>query len=157
MTDKWLRFGNPWEIARPEIAFEVKLGGHTERYTTSTAAIAYAGSRETGGQGVPTTRRSSGYRVTPRTLCGLWRAEAAESFDFEAFNRGDYYGAVDEKVASENITKVLYPNDEPMQGKELRLAAAVLLRVLLTAGHAPHSQDAAASRSSDFMKNSPYS
>jgi len=51
----------------------------------------------------------------------LWKAEAAESFDFQAFNTGDYYGAVMEKVVSENITKVLYPNDESLQGKELRL------------------------------------
>ena len=51
----------------------------------------------------------------------LWKAEACESFDFQSFNVGDYYGAVDEKVASENLTKVLYPNDEPAQGKQLRL------------------------------------
>jgi starch phosphorylase len=51
----------------------------------------------------------------------LWRSEAPESFDFQAFNVGDYYRAVDEKVVSENISKVLYPNDEPIQGKELRL------------------------------------
>ena len=51
----------------------------------------------------------------------LWSAEAAESFDFAAFNVGDYYGAVDEKMTSENISKVLYPNDEPLQGKQLRL------------------------------------
>jgi starch phosphorylase len=51
----------------------------------------------------------------------LWKSEACESFDFGRFNRGDYYGAVDSKVHSENISKVLYPNDEPIQGKELRL------------------------------------
>jgi starch phosphorylase len=51
----------------------------------------------------------------------LWSAEACESFDFQAFNKGDYYGAVDEKVFSENITKVLYPNDEALSGKQLRL------------------------------------
>jgi starch phosphorylase len=51
----------------------------------------------------------------------LWKAEATESFDFQRFNIGDYYGAVNEKVSSENLTKVLYPNDEQIQGKELRL------------------------------------
>ena len=55
-------------------------------------------------------------------LLRLWKAEAVESFDFDAFNVGDYYGAVDEKVASETISKVLYPNDEPEAGKQLRLA-----------------------------------
>jgi starch phosphorylase len=62
-----------------------------------------------------------GYRVNTCNTLRLWKAEAAESFDFQAFNVGDYYGAVDEKVYSENITKVLYPNDEPAQGKQLRL------------------------------------
>jgi starch phosphorylase len=63
-----------------------------------------------------------GYRVNTTNLLRLWKAEAAESFDFEAFNVGDYFGAVDEKISSETITKVLYPNDEPYQGKQLRLA-----------------------------------
>jgi glycogen phosphorylase len=63
-----------------------------------------------------------GYRVPTTNLLRLWRAEATESFDFAAFNVGDYYGAVDEKVASETISKVLYPNDEPEAGKQLRLA-----------------------------------
>ena len=63
-----------------------------------------------------------GYRVPTTNLLRLWKAEAAESFDFEAFNVGDYYGAVDEKIASETISKVLYPNDEPEAGKRLRLA-----------------------------------
>ena len=62
-----------------------------------------------------------GYRVPTTNLLRLWKAEATESFDFEAFNVGDYYGAVDEKVASETISKVLYPNDEPEAGKKLRL------------------------------------
>ena len=57
----------------------------------------------------------------PPNLLRLWKAEATESFDFEAFNVGDYYGAVDEKVGLGNISKVLYPNDEPEVGKQLRL------------------------------------
>ena len=63
-----------------------------------------------------------GYRVPTTNLLRLWKAEATESFDFEAFNVGDYYRAVDEKVASETISKVLYPNDEPEIGKKLRLS-----------------------------------
>ena len=73
-------------------------------------------------KGVATTRpcRLSGADTT--NLLRLWKAEATESFDFDAFNVGDYYGAVTEKVKSETISKVLYPNDEPEAGKELRLA-----------------------------------
>jgi starch phosphorylase len=52
----------------------------------------------------------------------LWKSEAVESFDFEAFNTGDYFGAVNEKIASESIGKILYPDDEPYAGKQLRLA-----------------------------------
>ena len=62
-----------------------------------------------------------GYRNGTVNLLRLWKAEAAESFDFAAFNVGDYWSAVNEKVASENITKVLYPNDELVRGKRLRL------------------------------------
>jgi starch phosphorylase len=66
-----------------------------------------------------------GYRVNTCNILRLWRAEAIESFDFEAFNHGDYYRAVQDKMASENITKVLYPNDEVAAGKELRLKQQV--------------------------------
>ena len=62
-----------------------------------------------------------GYRNGTANLLRLWKAEATESFDFDAFNQGDYWRAVDEKVDSENITKVLYPNDELVKGKRLRL------------------------------------
>ena len=85
----------------------------------------------------PTTRPCPATARPTTNLLRLWKAEAAESFDFDAFNVGDYYGAVDEKVASETISKVLYPNDEPEAGKELRLAQQYLLRVVLAAGHDP--------------------
>ena len=58
-----------------------------------------------------------GYRVGTCNHLRLWKAEAVESFDFAAFNHGDYYRAVEDKMQSENITKVLYPNDEVAQGK----------------------------------------
>src|SRR5262249_60177350 len=60
-------------------------------------------------------------RVNTANLLRLWSAEAVNSFDFESFNVGDYYGAVDEKAAAETISKVLYPNDTASQGKQLRL------------------------------------
>ena len=120
-TDKWLRFGNPWEIPRPEWAVEVGFGGCTEHYADE------CGRRRTRWipakvvMGVPYDTPILGYTNNTANTLRLWRAEAPESFDFEVFNRGDYYGAVNQKVASENLTKVLYPNDEQMQGKTLRL------------------------------------
>ncbi len=72
-------------------------------------------------KGIPYDTPILGYKVNTANTMRLWRSEACESFDFNKFNVGDYYGAVDEKIVSENLTKVLYPNDEHLQGKELRL------------------------------------
>ena len=77
-----------------------------------------------------------GYRVNTANLLRLWSAEAVNSFDFESFNIGDYYAAVEEKVASETISKVLYPNDAALDGQAASARAAVLLRLLRIAGHA---------------------
>ncbi|BFM40450.1 glycogen/starch/alpha-glucan phosphorylase [Synechocystis sp. LKSZ1] len=122
ITDKWLQYGNPWEIARPEAAVLVKLGGHTETYTDDKGHYRVRWIPGSVVKGIPYDTPILGYKVSTANNMRLWRAEAAESFDFQRFNIGDYYGAVNEKVASENLTKVLYPNDEPIQGKELRLA-----------------------------------
>jgi glycogen phosphorylase len=122
LTDKWLRFGNPWELVRSEITFDVKLGGHTEAYQNAQGRHCVRWIPERVVRGVAYDTPLPGYRVPTTNLLRLWRAEAAESFDFAAFNIGDYYRAVDEKVASETISKVLYPNDEPEAGKQLRLA-----------------------------------
>src|SRR6516162_9644492 len=122
MTDKWLRFGNPWEIVRSEVTFDVKLGGHTEHYHDREGRHRVRWLPEKIVKGVAYDTPVPGYRVPTTNLLRLWKAEATESFDFAAFNVGDYYGAVDEKVASETISKVLYPNDEPEAGKQLRLA-----------------------------------
>lgn len=120
-TDKWLRYGNPWEIARPEWCCDVKFGGHTEGY------VDQQGRKRTRWipgrivNGIPYDTPILGYHVNTANTLRLWKAEAPESFDFGTFNRGDYYGAVNQKVASENLTKVLYPNDDQARGKELRL------------------------------------
>jgi len=120
-TDKWLRFGNAWELPRPEWAVEVKLGGTTEKYTDHTGRLRVRWIPNRIVNGVPYDTPILGYRVNTANTLRLWRAEAPESFDFAIFNRGDYYGAVNQKVVSENLSKVLYPNDEAIQGKELRL------------------------------------
>jgi starch phosphorylase len=120
-TDKWLRYGNPWEVARPEWAQEVKFGGYTKTFTDDQGRfrVRWVPNREV--LGVPYDTPILGYQVNTANTLRLWKAEAIESFDFAAFNQGNYYGAVEDKVASENITKVLYPNDEKLSGKQLRL------------------------------------
>jgi starch phosphorylase len=120
-TDKWLRFGNPWELVRPEWAVEVKLGGSTEHYTDerNRPRVRWIAHRTV--LGVPYDTPILGYHTNTANTLRLWRSEAPESFDFATFNSGDYYGAVNQKIASENLSKVLYPNDEQLRGKELRL------------------------------------
>ena len=120
-TDKWLRYGNPWEIQRPEWAVEVKLGGHTETFIDAKDNSRVRWIPGWTILGTPYDTPILGYHNNTANTLRLWKAEAAESFDLGNFNRGDYYGAVQKKLVSENITKILYPNDEQIQGKELRL------------------------------------
>jgi starch phosphorylase len=120
-TDKWLRFGNPWEVARPEWAVSVKFGGTTEHYLDDRECPRVRWMPHKIVHGVPYDTLILGYRTNTANTLRLWSAEAPESFDFAAFNSGDYYGAVNQKVTSENLSKVLYPNDEQLRGKELRL------------------------------------
>jgi len=121
-TDHWLRLGNPWALERPEDAFEVKLGGRTESRTDEKGRVRVTWIPQKVIRGVPHDTPILGYRTNTANTMRLWSAQAVESFDFETFNHGDYVGAVADKVSSENISKILYPNDEAMQGKQLRLA-----------------------------------
>jgi len=121
-TDKWLHLGNAWEIPRPEIAYDIGFGGRTEHVLDALGRRRVRWIPEHMVKGIAYDTPIPGYRVANVNLLRLWSAEACESFDFEAFNLGDYQRAVEEKIASETISKVLYPNDEPAQGRRLRLA-----------------------------------
>jgi glycogen phosphorylase len=121
-TDKWLRLGNPWALERPEDAFEVKMGGRTERHTDSNGRQHVEWIPQKSVRGVPHDTPILGYGTNTANTMRLWAAQAVESFNFETFNQGDFGGAVADKVSSENISKILYPNDDGIQGKELRLA-----------------------------------
>ena len=120
-TDHWLRYGNPWEVRRPHLACEVKIGGHTERYLDDAGRFRVRWVPHETFRGVPIDTHILGHGVNTVNLMRLWSAEAAEGFDFHTFNQGDYYGAVVREVRTETISKVLYPNDEPEIGKRLRL------------------------------------
>jgi len=120
-TDKWLSFGNPWELIRPEWTVDVYFGGTVDHYTDANHNLRARWIPERIVNGVPYDTPIMGYLSNTANTLRLWKAEAPESFDFAIFNSGDYYGAVNQKVTSENLSKVLYPNDDQLRGKELRL------------------------------------
>lgn len=121
VTDSWLHYGNPWEIRRSEVSMPVKLGGYTRTYWDENANIQVEWVANRTVNGIAYDTPILGYKTNSCSTLRLWKAEAAEAFNLYAFNIGDYSGAVQDKMSSENISKVLYPNDQPRQGKELRL------------------------------------
>ena len=120
-ADEWLRFGNPWEVARPEYTVPVQFGGHTEHISDGHGnyRIAWRGAERV--VGVPYDTPIAGYGSNTVNTLRLWAARAGEEFDFGLFNAGDYVHAVQTKNDSEVISKVLYPNDNFEAGRELRL------------------------------------
>ena len=118
--DNWLLYGCPWEIARPEYTVEVRFGGHVEQNNEHGRLY----SRWVPGEkvlGVPYDYPIAGYGNNTVNTLRLWQARASEQFDLQVFNDGDYRRAVEEKALSESISKVLYPRDDSLAGKELRL------------------------------------
>ncbi len=119
-TDKWLHYGNPWEVVSPETAYIVRFGGRTEHSKDAQNGLHVKWLPDSEVKGTAYDTPILGYQSNG-VIMRLWKAEAVESFDFSVYNLGDYYRAVEKKIRSENITKVLYPNDENLSGKELRL------------------------------------
>ena len=120
-TDNWLAPGNAWEIAKPELNYKVGWGGRTEHYTDDAGHPQVRWIPERIVKGVYYGTPIQGYGVNTCNTLTLWSANAVNALALEAFNSGDYYRAVEDQVVSENVTKVLYPNDEPEVGKQLRL------------------------------------
>lgn len=119
--DNWSRRGYPWEIRRGEYLTPVRFYGHTESDTDATGRRRY---RWVGGEVVMAMACDilvPGYGDDFVTNMRLWRAQSSREFNLDEFNQGDYIGAVEAKVLSENISGVLYPSDELEQGRELRL------------------------------------
>ena len=119
--DEWLRFGNIWEIPRPEYMVPVKFYGRTESRLDEKGNLRIHWVDTKTVLGMPYDTPIIGYGNGTVNTLRLWRARASKEFELENFNAGDYMSAVEEKNISENISKVLYPNDVTMMGKELRL------------------------------------
>ena len=119
--DEWLRFGNPWEVARPEYAVAVNLGGRLEEYVDDKGRFRVRWTDTQQVLGVPYDTPICGYNHSSVNTLRLWCARASAEFDLRVFNDGDYEKAVLDKNRSETISKVLYPSDTKVFGKELRL------------------------------------
>jgi starch phosphorylase len=121
VADAWLRHGNPWELVRLHHRYPVKFGGHVVHTRDDEDRLLVRWVPETTIQGIAYDTMIPGHGVIHVNRLRLWKSEPRESFNLNAFNVGDYYGAVEEMVEAQNLTKVLYPNDEPAGGKALRL------------------------------------
>ena len=119
--DEWLLLGNPWEFPQPDNMVEVKFGGHTESFTDEAGHYRVCWHPDYTVRGQPYHMLVPGYETETVNMLRLWAARASREFDFQLFNSGDYANAVDTKILSENITKVLYPNDNAPEGQKLRL------------------------------------
>ncbi|MHC1727807.1 MAG: glycogen/starch/alpha-glucan phosphorylase [Syntrophobacteraceae bacterium] len=119
--DNWRRQGNPWEIVRRELLYEISFHGRSEAYVDAEGQQRYRWVDTENVMAMPCDILIPGYGCGHVTNMRLWAAQSSRDFNLTEFNRGDYIGAMHDKVMSENISKVLYPNDKLEQGKELRL------------------------------------
>jgi glycogen phosphorylase len=118
--DNWLRYGNPWEFPRPELLYLVRFAGKVDDTTRS----GKYGTQWIGGEEVMAMAYDypvPGFGNDTVNTLRLWAAKSVREFNLEFFNSGDYMKAVEERFSSENISKVLYPSDQYIAGKELRL------------------------------------
>jgi starch phosphorylase len=114
--DYWLSSGNPWEFARPEVQYPVRFGGRTERHGERVEWVDAHGVNAMAYDAIV-----PGYETDATNTLRLWAAKAAEELDLTAFNQGDYTRSVEAKNASENVSRLLYPDDSTPSGRELRL------------------------------------
>ncbi|MCP4180639.1 MAG: glycogen/starch/alpha-glucan phosphorylase [bacterium] len=120
-ADEWLEFGNPWEIPRPEFTFNIKFNGKLEKYTDANGKTKHRWIDADVVDALAYDILIPGYMNNTVNYLRLWQAKATKTFDFNFFNSGDYVNAVLDKNGAENISKVLYPNDNYTKGKILRL------------------------------------
>jgi starch phosphorylase len=114
--DYWLTTGNPWEFPRPEVQYRVRFGGQLEQHGET---VRWVGTDDVLAMAYDTI--IPGYGTEATNTLRLWSAKATEEMNLRAFNQGNYFGAVEGKNHSENVSRVLYPDDSTPSGRELRL------------------------------------
>ena len=120
-SDNWLRYENPWEIARPEHLYKVKLYGRVHQFTDAQGRLCHEWVETHDVMAMAYDTPIPGYRNSTVNNLRLWAAKSTREFDLNYFNEGDYIKAVENKQRSEIISQVLYPNDNMFEGRELRL------------------------------------
>jgi starch phosphorylase len=121
LPDAWMQYGTPWEIMRPEHTTEIPIYGHVENVFNDKGESVPQWVSWSKILGIPYDIPIPGYGTETVNFLRLWESRATEEFDLEAFNRGGYEQAVQQKNSAETVSKVLYPNDKTEVGKELRL------------------------------------
>jgi glycogen phosphorylase len=119
--DNWLRWVNPWEFPRTDVQYRVQFGGYVEAITDETGKISYRWNDTDDVMAMAYDTPIPGYGGHTVNNLRLWSARATSDFNLRYFNEGNYIRAVDQKNRSENLSKVLYPDDSTLVGRELRL------------------------------------
>ncbi len=119
--DNWLRYGNPWEFPRAEVLYQVKFHGRVVQYQNEHGQIHHHWVDSDDVMAMAYDMPVPGYGTGTTNNLRLWSAKASRDFDLKYFNEGDYIRAVEDKNESENLSKVLYPDDTTEMGRELRL------------------------------------
>ena len=119
--DNWLRYGNPWEMCRSEYLYPVQFYGRTEQRIDSHGKLRTDWIETSEVVALPYDMPVPGYGNATVNSLRLWQAKSSRGFDFSYFNHGDYMRAIEDIALTENITRVLYPNDNIFEGQELRL------------------------------------
>ncbi len=145
--DNWLRYGNPWEFPRPEVLYPVKFHGRVVQYSDERGIMRYHWIDSDDVMAMAYDTPVPGYGADTVNNMRLWSAKASRDFDLKYFNEGNYIRAVEDKNESENLSKVLYPDDTTAMGRELRLkqqyffVSASLQDILYRYGKHHHSFD----------------
>ena len=120
--DNWLKDGYPFELRRPEYAYTVKFGGYVRaEYDQATGKTKFIHENYQAVTAIPYDMPIIGYNNNVVNTLMIWDAEPVECFKLDSFDKGDYYKAVEQENLARNLVDVLYPNDNHVQGKELRL------------------------------------
>ncbi|BCB27921.1 alpha-1,4 glucan phosphorylase [Sulfurimicrobium lacus] len=119
--DNWLRYGNPWEFPRPEVLYPVKFGGRVVEYRNEHGRMHHHWMEDDEVMAMAYDTPTPGFGAKTVNNMRLWSAKASRDFDLKYFNEGNYIKAVEDKNESENLSKVLYPDDTTAMGRELRL------------------------------------